>query len=63
MAAWEGSIFPKMPMVNLTTENGSRAIFGDTLRLHENGVLTEKKLETREEYLAALKDCFGLIID
>ena len=63
MAAWEGSIFPKMPMINLTTENGSKAIFGDTLRLHQDGVLTETKLKTREEFLAALKAHFGLEID
>lgn len=63
MAQWEESLFRMMPVLNIRTENGACAIMGDMLRVHENGVLTETKLETREAFLEALKTHFGIVLD
>lgn len=63
MAQWEGSLFRMMPVLNIRTEDGACAIMGQDLRIHKNGVLTEKKLETHEEFLAALREYFGIVLE
>lgn len=47
-------------MANIKTKTGSAAIDGDTLRLRENGNLTERHLATRQERTDALYAHFGI---
>ena len=56
-----GSFFQMMPMINLTTENGSKTLNGDVFRCHENGQTTELKLGNEELFKKVLRDEFGII--
>ncbi len=55
--------FKRARMLNLATGGGSVSMTGNVLRIHHNGSLTEKTLETGEELTRALKDYFGLAVD
>ena len=61
VAVGPGSSFQMMPMINLSTENGSRTINGDVFRSHENGQTTELKLENDVLFKKVLRDEFGII--
>lgn len=56
-----GSFFQMMPIINLTTETGSKSINGDVYRCHDNGKVTEIKLENDEMFKACLKEHFGIV--
>ena len=56
------SYFQMMLLVNLTTDTGSKSITGDVYKCHDNGQVTERKLESDEELLRTLKDEFGICL-
>ncbi|MBQ8831142.1 MAG: arylamine N-acetyltransferase [Oscillospiraceae bacterium] len=56
-----GSFFQMMPMLNLTTDTGSKAINGDIYRVHHNGEVTETKIENDEMMRKIMKEEFGLV--
>lgn len=56
-----GSFFQMMPMLNLTTDTGSKAINGDVYRCHDNGNVTEIKIENDEMLKKIMKDEFGIV--
>ncbi len=55
--------FKRARMLNLATDAGSVSITGDVLKIHHNGRVTEKTLETGEELTRALMEYFGLAVD
>ena len=55
--------FKKSRMVNIATQSGSVSINNDVLRIHHNGQVREKTLETPEELSAALQQYFGIAVD
>ena len=55
--------FKKSRMVNIATDSGSVSINDNILRIHHNGHVTEKTLETTEALTAALKQYFGIEVD
>ena len=54
-----GSYFAMAPMLNLVTEEGSIALNGDTLRIHNGGEATEVKVAP-EEQAAVMDKYFGI---
>ena len=56
------SVFTKVRMANLLTETGSRGLEENTLRIRENGVLTERELATPDERVQALSEWFGIAL-
>ena len=62
IAMGPGSYFQMMLLVNLSTDTGSKSITGDVYKCHDNGQVTERKLESDEELLRTLKDEFGICL-
>ena len=60
MARGDGSYFRMKAMANLRTADGSVSIDGDVLRIRSEGSLTERTLENRADYYAALRENFGI---
>jgi len=56
------AFFQQMPIINLTTESGSKSITGDVFKCHDKGQVTERKLEGEEELLRTLKEEFGICL-
>jgi len=56
-----GSFFQMMPILNLTTDTGSKSINGDVYRCHHNGEVTEIKIENDEMMRKLMKEEFGLV--
>ena len=56
------SVFTMAPMINLRTDTGSKSIDGMTMRIRENGVLTETELKSQDELKETLKEHFGIVI-
>ncbi len=55
--------FKKTRMVNIATNGGSVSINDSVLRIHDNGQVSEKTLETEKELAEALKTYFGIAVD
>ncbi len=56
-----GSYFLTMPIINLTTDTGSKSINGDVFRWHNGDTVTETKLENDELFNVCLKEHFGIV--
>ena len=60
MSRGDNARFRNERVLNILRENGSAAIQDDTLRLHNDGVLTEIELKTAAERKAAYIKYFGM---
>ena len=54
------SIFRKMRMLNILTEDGNKSINGDVFKIRSNGEVRERKIESEDEFKAILKEHFGI---
>ena len=55
--------FKRTRMVNIATDSGSVSINDNVLRIHHNGLVTEKTLEREDELSEALRQYFGIVVD
>ena len=57
------SFFKMDRMLNLTTQNGCKVVAGNTLKIHENGRVTERVLDSEASLRSALAEHFGIAVD
>lgn len=57
------AFFQMMPIINLTTETGSKSISGDVYKCHDKGEVTERKLSGDEELYQVLREEFGICLE
>ncbi len=60
MSQWPESYFRIKRMASLRTQTGGVSIDGDTLRIRRDGQVEERKLASRAELYAALREHFGI---
>ena len=59
----KNSGFKAMRMINIATGTGNVAINNNVLRIHNNGQVTEKSLETEQALREALNEHYGIKVD
>lgn len=60
MSAFEGQAFRANPMISMLSDDGHKSLSRDMYKEVKNGVLTETKIETEEDFKKIMLEKFGL---